>query len=224
MPALAPYIPVRNAALIAWMNNFSSLISAAPATYGLMASDATTIAAQKTALAAAYALITSGSTKTAATVSAFNTAKINALAVARPYAQTVSLNAGVSSANKIALGVNPRTSVPLPITAPTTFPTLTIQSSSTAGTIIRYRDSVASPSVKAKPYGVVQMQLYYKQSTTPVTDPTTLAILGSFTKSPIQVTTTGVTPGGTVYFAARWITKKGLLGPWSPIVQYVVVA
>jgi hypothetical protein len=222
MPALPPYIPARNANLLAWATNFSALITANPATYGLMASDATTIAAQRTALNTAYGLITSPSTKTAATVSAFNTAKVTALAVFRPYAQTISLNAGVSSANKTALGVNPRTSTPTPITAPTTAPVLTVQSASTAGLITRYRDATASPSVKSKPYGVVQIQIYGMASTTAVTDPTTLPLNTTTTKAPLQLSFPG-TAGKTIYIAARWITRKGLVGPWSSIVSYVSV-
>lgn len=222
MPALPPYIPSKNAGFVAWLANFSTLITASPATYGLLAADAVTIAAQNTQVAAGYALITSGSTKTAATVSAFNTERIVALALVRPYAQFVSKNAGVSSANKIALGVNPNTSVPIPITTPTTAPTLTAQSTSTAGTILRFRDSTASPSVKAKPYGVTQLYLYVLPSVTVVTDPTTLNFAGSYTKSPLQLSLGSGDAGKTVYMAARWATRKGLLGPWSSIISYVV--
>jgi hypothetical protein len=220
MPQPVPYIPAKNAGYVAWLANFASLITAAPATYGLTAGDATTIAAQNTAVAAAYALITSPATKTAQTVSAFNTEKVMSLAIVRPYAQTISLNAGVSSANKTAVGVNPRTSTPTPITAPTTTPVLTAQSSSTAGIITRYRDSTASPSVKSKPFGVIGCLLYAKASATAITDPSMLTFEGTQTKSPFTLSLPG-TAGMTVYIAARWTTKKGLIGPWSPIISYV---
>lgn len=223
MPSTAPYIPSKNANLIAWAANFATLIAANPATYGLMSGDAATISGTNTALAAAYALITSPSTKTAQTVSAYNTEKVMALATFRPYAQTISLNAGVSTANKTAVGVNPRTSTPLPITAPTTAPVLTAQSTSTAGTIIRYRDATASPSVKSKPYGVIGLQLFAMASTTAITDPTLLPLIGQYTKSPLTVAMGSGAAGKTVYFAARWITRKGLVGPWSSIINYIVV-
>lgn len=222
MPALPPYIPSRNADFVAWLANFSALITASPATYGLASGDATTISGINTAVAAAYALITSPSTKTKSTVSAYDTEKVNALATIRPYAQMISSNAGVSSANKTAVGVNPRTSVPTPITTPTTAPTMTAQSTSTAGTIIRYRDSTASPSVKSKPYGVTAIQIYGMTSTTPVTDPTTLTFLGIQTKSPFTQALGSGAAGKTAYFASRWQTRKGLLGPWSSIISYVV--
>lgn len=222
MPALPPYIPSRNANLVAWMANFSTLLTASPGTYGLTAADASLVAGQNAAITTGYALITSPSTKTAATVSAFNTEKINALAIFRPYAQTISLNAGVSSSAKTAIGVNPRTSTPLPITAPTTNPVLTAISTSTAGTILRYRDSVASPSVKSKPYGVIGVQVYAETSTTPITDPTTINFVQTITKSPwTQVLGAGAA-GKTAYFAARYITRKGLVGPWSPIISCIV--
>jgi hypothetical protein len=220
MPALPPYIPAKNANLLAWGLNFSTLITAAPATYGLIAGDATAIAAQYATLAADYALITSPTTKTATTVMNFGNAKVTALALWRSYAQAIANNAGVSSANKIAVGVNPRTSTPVPITAPTTNPVLVVQSASTAGIIVRYRDSVASVSVKAKPYGVIGMLLYAKASATVITDPTTLSYEGTQTKSPLTLSMPA-TAGMTVYMAGRWVTKKGLIGPWSPIISYV---
>jgi hypothetical protein len=222
MAALPPYIPAKNAAFVTWLANFSTLITASPGTYGLLPGDATAIAAQNTTIASQYAIITSPSTKTASQVSAFNSDKVNALALVRPYAQTISYNAGVSTSAKIALGVNPRTSVPIPITAPTTSPILSAQSTSTAGTIIRYRDAVASPTVKAKPYGVTQVQMYAMASATAVTDPTTLPYVGVQTKSPFTQAMGTANAGKTVYFAARWVTRKGLVGPWSPIIAYVV--
>lgn len=221
MPSLAPYIPSKDSMFTTWLANFSTLISASPATYGLGATDAATIAADNAAWAAAYALVTSASTKTAATVSAKNTQKVLTLAAIRPYAQAISNNAGVSSSAKTAVGVNPKTSVPIPITAPTTAPALTAVSTSTAGTILRFRDATASPSVKAKPYGVTQLLLFASASTTPITDPTLLTFLGAFTKAPLTISLGSGDAGKTVYFAARWQTRKGLVGPWSPIISYL---
>lgn len=222
MPALAPYIPTKEAQLNTWLANFSTLITASPGTYGLMASDATAIAAAVAAWTAAYNLIVSPSTKTAATVSAKNSQRVMVLATVRPYAQTISLNPGVTSGNKIALGLNPRTSTPVPITTPTTYPILSAQSTSTAGTIMRYRDSVASPSVKAKPYGVTGVQIFGMASATPVTDPSTLPLVETATKSPLVVALGSGSAGKTGYFVARWITRKGLIGPYGPIISYVV--
>lgn len=224
MPAVAPYIPPRDAAFANWLSNFSTLITASPMTYGLMTSDAVTIAAQNSDFAVAYALVTSPSTKTAQTVSAKNTAKVNALAVIRPYAQQISLNPGVTSASKIALGLNPRTSTPSAVTAPASNPVLTVQSASNLALILRYRDSVSSPSVKAKPYGVTQCRVFGMASSAPVTDPTTLPLLATLTKSPGTITFASGAAGKQAYLAAVWATRTGLVSPWSPIVNFTVPA
>ena len=88
MPALAPYIPAPDASLNNWASNFSTLITAAPATYGLVAGDATAIATVVATWSAAYDLITSPSTKTKDAVQAKNAAKIAMLGTIRPYART----------------------------------------------------------------------------------------------------------------------------------------
>jgi hypothetical protein len=224
MPALPSYIPATDAAFANWVANFSTLISASPGTYGLLAADATAIAAQQSTFAAAYALVTSSATKTATTVSAKNTAKVTALAVVRPYAQTISLNAGVSSANKIALGVNPRTSTPSPITPPDSNPILSVQSASNLALILRYRDSAASVSVKAKPYGVVACRIFGLISSIPVTDPTLLSFIVQATKSPLTITRGSGDAGKQLYMAAQWTTRTGGVSPWSPVISFTVPA
>ena len=224
MPALAPYIPVKDSDLNNWAANFSSLITAAPATYGLVSGDATAIAAVVAAWAAAYALVTSPSTKTAMTVQAKNTERTMMLATLRPYAQSISLNAGVSSGNKTAVGVNPRTSVPQPITAPTTNPILTVVSQFALNTILRYVDSMASPSVKSKPYGVIQVQIFGQTSATAITNPALLPLLQVTAKCPFTQPWASGDAGKIAYIAARWVTRKGLVGPWSPIVTGIVTA
>ena len=128
MAALPPYIPSRDSKLDLWADNFQTLIAANPALYGLMTADAVIITAAYASWHAAYLLVTSPSTKTAMTVSDKNTARVTMLGIIRPYATNISLNAGVASGDKTALGVNPRTSTPSPITPPTTNPVLYLQS------------------------------------------------------------------------------------------------
>ena len=224
MPALPPYIPAKDESLNSWLANFSTLISASPASYGLASSDATAIAAAVTAFSNAYALVTSPTTKTATTVSAKNSEKVNVLGTVRPYAQQIALNAGVSSSAKIALGLNPRTSTPSPITPPTSNPVLAVQSGSNLSLVLRYRDSAASVSVKAKPYGVLAMRLSGLVSATPVTDPTTLMFMTNATKSPFQLTFASASGGKQVYLGGQWVTRTGGVSPWSPIISFTVPA
>jgi hypothetical protein len=223
MPSSAPYIPTKDADLTNWLENFQTLIAANPPVYGLTTTDSSNITAQVQSWVTAYTLVISPSTKTPAAVQAKNTAKVITLAIIRPYAQQIAKNAGVTSSNKIALGLNPQTSTPTPITTPTTAPVLTAQSSSTAGTIIRYRDATASPSVKSKPYGVTQIQLFAMASATPITDPALLPLQGVYTKAPLTAAMGNAAAGKVVYYAGRWVTAKGLIGPWSSIISYIAI-
>lgn len=218
------YIPPKQAQFQTWFQNFSSLITTSPGTYGLTAGDATAIAAQYTAWNAAYVAATSPATRTPDTVQAKNVAYVNAVAVIRPYAQTIANNAAVTAANKIALGLNPRTTSPRPITAPTTFPNLTIQQAGPLTHVLRYRDSAAAPSVKAKPFGATACQIFCSASATAITDPTLLTFRGPFTKSPLTVAFASGDTGKQAYYAARWVTRTGLVGPWSAIVNFTVAA
>lgn len=224
MPALPPYIPAKDGAYDSWAANFSTLITADPPSYGLTTSDASNIAAAYASWLAAYTLVLSPSTKTAAVVAAKDTARVTSLRIFRPYAQSIANNAGVTPANKTAVGVNPRTSTPIPITAPTTNPVLTSATGMSLQSVVRYRDSIASPSVKSKPYGVIQCQVWGALSATPIADPAALALLGIATKSPFIQNWPAGSGGKTAYLAARWITRKGLVGPWSPIIAVTVMA
>lgn len=222
MPASAPYIPSKQANLNNWLNNFATLITANPSFYGLMASDATTIQNAVNAWNSAYAMVTSPTTKTPSSVSAKDTARVTVLGIVRPYAQQVSNNPGVTSANKIALGLNPKTSTPSPVTPPASNPILSILSQGPGIVNFTYRDALTSPSSKAKPYGVKQCQIYGLQSATVITDPTKLSLQTLSTKSPFQFSfPAGYTPGSVWYFASRWMTQKGQTGPWSPIITLV---
>ena len=222
MPALPPTIPPKDADLLTWVQNFSSLITATPATYGLLASDATAIANAVAPFVTDMGLIGSPSTKTAAVVSQKNTDKVNMLNIIRPYGQQISINPGVLSTDKIALGLNPRTSTPSPIAPPASNPTLSLLSQNPGIANFTYRDSVASPSVKAKPYGVTQCALYGLQSDVVITDPTKLVHQASLTKSPSQFNFPGgYVPGKTWYFAAVWQIRTGGQSPWSPIITVV---
>ncbi|HTX55254.1 MAG TPA: hypothetical protein VMD08_17755 [Candidatus Baltobacteraceae bacterium] len=217
-------MPTKDAAFDAWAANFSSLIAAGPASFGLAAADATAITAAYNAWEAAYGPVTSPSSKTKAAVQAKNTARVTAEQTFRPYAQQISLNPAVSSDNKIALGLNPRTSTPSPISPPASNPVLTVASAGNLSLVVRYRDSVSSVSVKAKPYGVAHCQISYGVSATAVADPTSLPQTALATKSPLTLTFDSAAGGKQVYLAARWVTRTGKYSPWSPIVNFTVPA
>jgi hypothetical protein len=222
MPALPPYIPAQDVNLATWADNFSDLITAGPATYGLLAGDATAIAAVVTPFLSAYSLAVNPSTRTPVTIADKDDAKIAMLALVRQYAVQISLNAGVLTADKIAVGVNPRTSTPTPIATPTTSPVVTIVSAPPLQHILRYRDEMSSPTVKAKPYGVTQILIYATASATPITDQNALDFKGAYTKAPSLIEWQPEDAGKQAYYAGRWMTRAGKVGPWSSVTNFTI--
>jgi hypothetical protein len=219
MPANPPYIPRKDADLNNWSQNFANLLTLTPALYGQTSGTAAAVQSVVDSWHAAYGLVTSPSTKTAAAVAAKDSAKVTMLASVRPVAINISLNPAVATADKMAIGVNPRTAVPSPITPPTTYPIVTIQAGAALQLYVRYRDSAASTSVKSKPYGVQSVQLKYLISSTPVTDVAMLTQQATLTKSPFLLQFTG---GGQCYLAAYYLLKNGKQSGFGPIVSFTV--
>lgn len=218
------YIPNRDTDLITWADNFAGLITGSPTTYGLVAGDATSIQSVVDAFDAAYALAVGPTTRTPATITAKDDAKIAMLAVVRPFAQLVANNAGVSPSLKVGLGINPRTNSRTPITNPTTYPVITPTMALPLQHVLRYRDYLSSPTVKAKPAGVLSLQLFRKVSATPITDPAGLEFDSNVTKAPFLIEFDSADAGKVCYYAGRWCTRTGLVGPWSAVSSMTVAA
>lgn len=222
MPALPPYIPSQEAKFALWLDNFATLVSGDPLSYGLTLGDGVTIAALNASWIAAYGPVTSPSTKTAAAVAAKNAARVSVTAQIRVFAQDIAKNPGVSPESKVAVGLNPGTSMPAPITAPATNPVLTLQSLGNLSAILRYRDSAASVSVKAKPFGVTQCRIYGAASATPPSDPSAMLQIAAPTKSPFVLALANADIGKTMYCVARWAIRTGGVSPMSPMMSFTV--
>lgn len=216
------YIPSTDSEYADWLGNFSTQITATPNVYGLVAGDAVVIAAQNTAFQAAYAVSITPATRTSVTVAAKDIAKTNSLAIVRPYAIRISLNAAVLVSNKVSVGVNPRTSIPTPIPAPTSVPVLSLTSSTFLQSVLRYRDDAAPATSRAKPFGATAIQIFGVTSAAVVSNPDTLPLISMHTKVPVRLQWDSSDRGKTAYIAARWITRTGEVGPWSDILNVVV--
>lgn len=216
------YIPPRDGDFDSWLLNFSTRLTAAPATYGLVAGDAVAVAAAYTAWHAAYLLAIDPPTRTPVTVADKDVERASAEAIVRPYAQQISKNAGVLVADKVAIGVNPNNSTPTPVPAPTTAPVLSLNSSGYLTMDLRYRDESAPATSRAKAAGAIQIEIVGAASNVVISDPDTLPRLGVFTKNPVRLNWSAGDRGETAYISARWVTRTGLTGPWSAIISPVV--
>jgi len=222
MPALAPYIPPKQADYDLWLANFAALTTGQPSLYGLTTGEAVIISNAYADWHAAFLLATNPGTKTKVTVAAKDVERVLSMDVVRPFAVQISLNAGVLASDKIDLGVNPRTSVPAPILPPNSSPDVSVQSAIPLTLYMRFRDPLTSPKVKAKPYGVTRCQLFGKLSAVPVYDPSELSWLKDATKSPFVVSFDAPSSGQRLFYAGRWVVRSGLASPFSAIGDFVI--
>lgn len=218
----APYIPPKNAGLVAWASNYSTLLSANPAMYGTDAPTAATVAALNATFQAAWTVISTPSTKSKTTVLAYNNAKQALIASVRPLSVQISRNPGVTSGNKLALGLNLPNNTPTPIPAPSTSPILTFIGATPLQFTLTFADQ-NTPAKRIKPQGVVALQVFTIVATTVMTDPTLGFLAGTFTKSPIALNFASGQAGMMCTMWGRWITRKGLVGPWSTAINQIVL-
>lgn len=208
------YIPSTDAGLAAWSANFEAIVAVDYAALGLTGGQASAVTAADTAYQAAYTLAVDPGTRTPVTVAAKDSAKFALLGTVRPVAIQVRNNPAVSDATKVSLGLTVPALVPTPIPAPTTVPTLAVLAATPGVHKIDSRDD-STPTSKAKPPGALQLQLWVAYGTAPAPDPTTAEFLGVFTKSPFFVSLPVAQTGKVATYFGRWVTRRGLLGPWS---------
>lgn len=221
----ANYIPQPDAAFAAWLANFSAKLTFAPAAFGKTAGDAIAVAAQAAAFAAALISAVAPATRTSATVAAKDAARALAEAVVRPVATDISRSLIVTPANKATIGVTIPDPSRSPVAAPTTAPVLSIRAMIAGQLTLDYRDAT-DPTARAKPAGVVALQLFAAFGTLPATDASQLAFVAQVTKTPTLLSTAGQA-GKIVSLAGRWVTRSGnggvaQVGPWSALLTSFV--
>jgi|SRR5919204_47031 hypothetical protein len=225
--AQAPYIPPKDADLFSWSDNFATLITASPTTYGLVSSDATAINNVVSPWLSAYTIAVNPSTRTGPSVSAKDTARAAMLAVVRPYAIQIRNNMGVSDSAKLDLGLNIPSQARTPILVPQTQPLLSIVAATPLSHTLRYADS-NSPQLRSKPAGARAVGIVQVVGLTPGADPTVavpsilvnsaLAVpsaAGLATRQPFAALQDVTNVGKIATYWARWVGQRGDVGPWS---------
>lgn len=220
------YIPAKDADFATWLDNFNTLLTAAPGTYGLTAADATAVDTVASAFATSYPISQDPATRTPVTVAQKDADRSAAELVVRPFAVSISRNPAVLDADKIAIGVNVPSTVPSPIPAPVDAPDLAILSM-TPG-VGKFAYKAAGSSNKAKPFGSVGVEVYASIGATHTTNPNDATYIDTFTKSPFRVVFAASDSGKAVSMFARFVTRSGPAGvaqkgPWSAVLQTVIV-
>lgn len=225
--ASQPYIPAADSSFQDWLLNFSTKLTAAPTTYGLIAGDAVIVASTYTVWNAAYLISVAPATRTSAAIAAKDSARASAESIVRPYAQRIRVNPAVTNASRVTIGVTVAVFPPTPIPAPLTNPVLGLVRATPLTHVMAFSDS-DTPTTKAKPYGVKQCSILATIGIAPAVDPSAARYIGGFTKSPLQITHDAGDRGKIVTYFSRWENGSGpggvgAFGPWGTPVSFVIM-
>jgi hypothetical protein len=231
MPAVQyGWIPAPIGLFATFAQQFSDTLNASPAAYMVSPTDALSVASANTAFQDAYALSakTSPSTRTSVTVADTVSTRVALTLLMRTWGSQIRLNPGVSDADKTALGLRLPNNAPNPVPTPATWPVLAVQGYGPLLIQLKFVDS-STPTIKAKPYGVVGGELYIGLGSAPIVSPALCTFQGIFTRNFPKISFDPTNVGKVASFFARWSTKgsprgseETQVGPFGPGVSAVI--
>jgi hypothetical protein len=122
-----------------------------------------------------------------------------------------------TDADREAMQLTVRDSTSTPVAAPTSHPTLSVDTSERLRHVVRFMDSVVLK--RGKPAGVFGCELWHKLGGAPPVDFRECQPLGTDTASPYLAEYEGADAGKIVHYLGRWVSTRGDHGPWSPVVS-----
>ena len=184
-----------------------------------MAGDAAAVAAAFATFDAALAISTAPSTRTPVTVQDTQTARNNLSVLSRSYAAIIRNNQGVADSDKVALGLVLRNPHPTPIPAPGTAPVLGLVGLTPGVMTLTFRDTGSSVKSRARPAGVMGLELHCLFGTVAPATPAATPFLEIHTRSPFAVNVPSGSVGSHAWMYGRWLNAKGEYGPWSALLD-----
>ncbi len=223
------FIPRDDAGFDTYVGNFATYLNANLANLGLPAppappdADVTALNTARTDWTTKYAAHVAAQAAAEAASIAKVASRGSLEAIVRRLARRLQASSAVDDAERANLGITVRDVVPTPVTAPTTKPVLTADTSQRLRVTIGFADE-GTPTSKAKPAGVLGCELFVKLGGPPPTDLSECQFLALDTKTPYTATFDGADANQTAHFIGRWVSSRGEHGPLSQTVSATVPA
>ena len=219
---MADYIPGPDANYQAWVTNFVTYANANLAALGLVAADMTPVTTAQTAFNTGFAAHVAAVAAAKAAKQTKDENRAALTAAIRPLVRRLQASTVVSDAEKAALGITVA-ATPSPIGAPTTAPMVSIECGNRLQHTLRFVDS-ATPTKKAKPAGVLGVEIWNKVGTTPPTGEGDLKFVAIDTDAPYVLNFAAEDGTKNAYYWLRWVSPTGERGPWSEQAQATIAA
>lgn len=141
--------------------------------------------------------------------------------VLRRLAQRLQESSAVSDAELAAMNLTIRDLVPSPIPDPTSRPAGDADTSQRLKIGLKWTDE-ATPTSKAKPFGVVGCNIFMKLGGPPPTDLSQCEFIGFATRTPFTEEFDGTQANQTAHFILQWVGTRGGVGPISETISATV--
>lgn len=219
---MADYIPGPDADFQAWVANFVTYANAHLVDLDLDAADMLPITTGQTAFNTAFAEQIAARTAAQGATQSKDDRRADLTAAVRPLVRRLQASPDVTDAEKAALGITVAAE-PSPIGPPTSAPTCVIECGSRLQHTLRFADET-TPNRKAKPAGVLGVEIWNKVGDEPPTGEAELRFVAVDTSSPFVVNFNSAEGGKTAFYWLRWVSPTGERGPWGEQSQATIAA
>ncbi|MCC6285068.1 MAG: hypothetical protein IT439_07155 [Phycisphaerales bacterium] len=219
---MADYLPGPDADYQAWVTNFVTYANANLAALGLVAADMTPVTTNQTTFNTNFAAHIAAKNAAQAAKQAKDEGRAGLTAAIRPLVRRLQASSVVSDAEKAALGITVAQE-PGPIGPPTTAPICSIECGARLQHTLRFVDET-TPTRKAKPAGVLGVEIWNKVGETPPVNEGELRFVAVDTNAPYVLNFNAVDGGKTAYYWLRWVSPTGERGPWGEQSQATIAA
>jgi hypothetical protein len=221
--ATSDFVPGPDAEYLAFVQNMSTLVTASPTSYGLLAADAVALAALVGVFATLMTTVSSTLTKTPRATIDKNTARAQLTAEIRMLARRVQSTPSVTAGQKLSLGITVPDHTRSPAAVPTTRPLLTVIGLTSRNLKFRMVDE-STPLKRAKLPGIDSAEVYSFVGTTPPLELSGWVYRGVFRKSEFNLAFDGTQIGQLAHVKAVWKNTRGESGPVSDEITGTIAA
>lgn len=208
------FLPTADGALLQFAQNFSNLLTANFAAYGLTTSVASTYSSKFNTYKTALGLASADATRGKSTVYAKNVAKQDLIGYTRLVAGQIGRTMTVTNQQREDLGLIVRKK-PTPVPAPTTRPSVELISAIMRMVDIRVFD-ISTQFKRSKAPNTIGAKVYTFVGEEYPSDPTFWDYQGDATRGKFSMTFPDTVPNGAqVWICAAWFNRKGETGPIS---------
>lgn len=219
---MADYLPGPDADYQAWVTNFVTYANANLAALGLVAADMTPVTTNQTTFNTNFAGHIAAKAAAQAAKQSKDDARAGLTASIRPLVRRLQASSVVSDAEKASLGITVAAE-PSPIGPPTTAPICSIECGARLQHTLRFVDET-TPTRKAKPAGVLGVEIWNKVGDTPPATEAELRFVAVDTSAPYVLNFPAADGGKTAYYWMRWVSPTGERGPWGEQSQATIAA